>query len=108
MNPLRCPALSAAVNRLANRRPQRRPLLAASATGGARRRCLENGRQLAGFSKGPISADYEYDINGTRTKKTFNTVAGSVTTEYYYNNGMFLGFYRSIKKIVLMPSREKT
>ena len=41
MNPLRCPALSAAVNRLDNRRPQRQPLLAASATGGARRRCLE-------------------------------------------------------------------
>ena len=57
----------------------------------------KNGRQLATYSKGPISASYEYDINGQRTKKTFNTVAGSVTTEYYYNNGMFLGFYRSIK-----------
>ena len=55
----------------------------------------KNGRQLATYSKGPISASYEYDINGQRTKKTFNTVAGSVTTEYYYNNGMFLGFYRS-------------
>ena len=68
----------------------------------------KNGRQLAGFSKGPISADYEYDINGQRTKKIFHRVADSITTEYYYNNGMFLGFYRSIKKIVLMPSREKT
>ena len=56
-----------------------------------------NGRQLTGFSKGPISADYEYDINGQRTKKIFHRVADSITTEYYYNNGMFLGFYRSIK-----------
>ena len=54
-----------------------------------------NGRQLAGFSKGPISADYEYDIDGMRTRKTFNRVADSITTEYYYNNGMLLGFYRS-------------
>ena len=36
---LRCPALSAAAGRLANRRPLRQPLLAVSATGGARRRC---------------------------------------------------------------------
>ena len=55
----------------------------------------KNGRQLATYSKGPISADYEYDINGTRTKKTFNRVADSVTTQYYYSNGMLMGFYRS-------------
>ena len=34
-------------------------------------------------------------INGQRTKKTFNRVADSVTTQYYYSNGMLLGFYRS-------------
>ena len=55
----------------------------------------KNGRQLATYSKGPISADYEYDINGQRTKKTFNRVADSVTTQYYYSNGMLMGFYRS-------------
>ena len=55
----------------------------------------KNGRQLATYSKGPVSASYEYDINGQRTKKTFNRVADSVTTQYYYSNGMLLGFYRS-------------
>ena len=53
MNPLRCPALSAAASRLANRRPQRQPLLAASATGGARRRCLEQREAAGRLQQGP-------------------------------------------------------
>ena len=55
----------------------------------------QNGRQLATLTKDGATSSYSYDINGTRTKKIYTTLAGSVTTEYYYINGMLLGFSRS-------------
>ena len=42
---LRCPALSAAINCLVNRRPLRQHLLPPPATGGARRRCPTSSRR---------------------------------------------------------------
>ena len=50
---------------------------------------------LSRLQQGPDIGGLWYDINGQRTKKIFHRVADSITTEYYYNNGMFLGFYRS-------------